>query len=329
MWRNCQNLAKPDATLSEFEPRMARITQIQNPTFRVDPRHPFHPRSKFFGSVVVVLVGTLEEFQDPIWRHGDGIDSGGVDYWLMPVLFLVGMLAGGIDAIAGGGGLLTVPALLWAGLPIPLALGTNKLQSSCGTALATWRYARAGLLRLPGIGLGAGATLVGACLGVAAVHRLNPVLLRQLVPFLLVFVAAVFWFKPQLGRQAQSARVGITGFAVVAGLALGFYDGFFGPGTGSFWMLLTVAFLGLDLRQATGWTKAMNLTSNLAALGMFLWLGQVQWRLGGAMALGQLVGAHFGSTMVLQRGQRFIRPVLLVVVLVLALKLGWDALSAR
>jgi len=248
-----------------------------------------------------------------------------VDYGIFPLLFLAGMVAGWVDAIAGGGGLLTVPTLLWAGLPVPLALGTNKLQSSCGTALATWRYARAGLLKLPAVRIGVVATLVGACFGVACVKLIDPAQLRRVLPFLLVAVALYFWLKPDLGSQSRPARLAPLVFAIIGGLGLGFYDGFFGPGTGSFWMVACVGLLGLDLRQATGWTKAMNLSSNLASLALFIGLGSVHWPSGLTMAAGQLIGARVGSGMVLTRGRSLIRPVFLSVVLVLAAKLAYDS----
>ncbi len=243
---------------------------------------------------------------------------------MFPLLFLTGLVAGGVDAIAGGGGLLTVPVLLAVGLPVPVALGTNKLQSSCGTALATGYYARAGLLRLPGVGWGVVATLVGAVIGASLVARLDPAWLRRVLPGLLMTIAAYTWLKPDLGRERRVARMSPTLFAVGFGLALGAYDGFFGPGTGSFWMMAGVLLLGLDLPHATGWTKAMNLTSNLASLAVFLAQGQVHWGIGLTMAAGQLVGARIGSGLVLKRGSRLIRPVFLTGVLSLATKLAWD-----
>ena len=246
----------------------------------------------------------------------------------LPVLFCLfaaAGLAGFVDAIAGGGGLITVPVLLWAGLSPQLALGTNKLQSSCGTALATWAYARAGLLKTPGIPLGLLLTLTGAISGATALSYVRPDFLRQLVPILLGAVALFSWLKPDLGNQPMAARIGTTFFAIGMGLLLGFYDGFFGPGTGAFWMIACVLLLGCSLPQATGYTKAMNLTSNLAALVIFLSLGQVSLTIGLTMAVGQLIGAQLGSRLVLKRGVNVIRPVFLTVVSLLTLKLAWDA----
>jgi uncharacterized membrane protein YfcA len=248
--------------------------------------------------------------------------------WKLPVLFVTGLVAGFVDAIAGGGGLLTVPALLGVGLPPQIALGTNKLQSSFGTALATWNYSRAGLLHwrplLPGIAITFTAGLAGA----AAVSRLDPSVLRPLIPVLLLGIAAYLAWKPDLGAQARPARLRPIPFLLVFGSTLGFYDGFFGPGTGSFWMMACVLMLGLDLRSATGHTKVMNLSSNLASLAWFISLRSVDYQAGLVMAGGQLIGAHFGSRLAIRRGAGLIRPLFLGVVVLLATKLLWDFFRA-
>ena len=277
------------------------------------------------GQISSSKFGVLRKPKPHRWRVANGDERSGVAWWVFPILFLTGLVAGGVDAIAGGGGLLTVPALLSVGLPVPVALGTNKLQSSCGTALATWLFARAGLLRLPGLVWGLGSTLIGALIGAALIAHLDPAWLRRVLPILLIVMATYTWLKPDLGSERRTARLSPPWFGILAGLILGGYDGFFGPGTGSFWMLASVVLLGLDLRQATGWTKAMNLTSNLASLAVFLAHGQVAWGIGLTMATGQLVGARIGSGLVLHRGSRLIRPVFLTVVLALAAKLAFDA----
>jgi uncharacterized membrane protein YfcA len=248
--------------------------------------------------------------------------------WVYPILFGVGAVAGFVDAIAGGGGLLTVPALLAAGLPPQLALGTNKLQSSCGTALASWNYVRAGILPwrnwLPGIAI----TFLSAVAGAATVHALDPAHLRRLIPFLLGAIAIHTALKPDLGVRIRPPLMSPMLFSVVFGVMLGFYDGFLGPGTGSFWMMACVLAMGLDLRGATGVTKAMNLTSNIASLAFFIAAAQVDYLIGGLMAAGQLIGAQMGSRMAIRHGARVIRPLFLVVVFALTARLAWDAVRS-
>ena len=243
--------------------------------------------------------------------------------WIYAVLFAAGLAAGFVDVIAGGGGLITVPVLLSLGLTPTLALGTNKLQSSCGTALAAWHYGRAGLLRwktlLPGLVI----TLIASALGALAVTRIDAGFLRQLIPWLLIGIALWLWLQPNAGLKTSKARMSMTAFAVVFGIILGFYDGFFGPGTGSFWTIACLLLLGLDLPAATGHTRAMNLASNLGALIVFLLAGQVRYDFAALMIVGQLIGARLGSGLVISRGTRLIRPVFLAVVLAIAARLLW------
>lgn len=247
--------------------------------------------------------------------------------WQHFVLFLIGGAAGFVDAIAGGGGLLTVPALLAAGLPPQLALGTNKLQSSCGTALATFNYARAGLIEwkewIPGIAVTVAASIAGALTAAKA----DPSHLRKLIPIVLVLLAAYTAFKPDLGTSKRPSRMERLPFSLILGLALGFYDGFLGPGTGSFWMMACVLIQGLDLTAATGVTKVMNLSSNVGSLALFLLAGKVDFRIGLLMAAGQLIGAYAGSRVAIRQGPRLIRPVFLTVVLALAAKLAWESFT--
>ena len=245
--------------------------------------------------------------------------------WEYPLLGVVGLIAGFVDSIAGGGGLITLPALLWAGLPPQLALGTNKLQSSFGTALAVTRYYQAGLMRVKGIGTGVAITFVASLAGSATVSHASPDVLRRVNPFLLIAIALYVGFKPALGSTQRTPKTAAAMFALVFGTVLGFYDGFFGPGTGSFWLTACVLLLGLDFRAATGYSKAMNLASNLASLLFFATKGQVNYGYGAVMVVGQLAGAELGSRVVIQKGSRLVRPMLLGVVAILASKLIWDA----
>ena len=247
-------------------------------------------------------------------------------HWLYPGLFVAGFFAGFVDAIAGGGGLIAVPVLLWTGLPPQVALGTNKLQSIFGTALAAWRYGRAGFLRWKTLVPGLAITLVASIVGAFAVSKIDAGFLRQLIPGLLICIAIWLWLQPNLGLKPGAPRVSATAFALCFGSIFGFYDGFFGPGTGSFWTIACMLLLGLDLSTATGHTKAMNLASNLGALLIFVPTSQIRYDFAAIMIIGQLIGARLGSGLVIARGSRFIRPIFLTVVVAIAARLLWQNL---
>ncbi|WP_035609585.1 TSUP family transporter [Haloferula sp. BvORR071] len=241
------------------------------------------------------------------------------------LLFAAGFGGGFIDAVAGGGGLITVPALLAAGLPVQVVLGTNKLQSSFGTSMAVWRYAKAGLMKTPGLKIAVVLAFLASAGGAYVVSVLKQDLLKQLIPWLLATVAVYTALNRKFGIQAGERKMSPVLFAVIFGIALGFYDGFFGPGTGSFWTLAIVALLGLDLKGATGYTKAANLASNVGALCIFLQKGSVHYGAAAVMIGGQLIGARLGSGMVIRKGAGFIRPVFLTVVFAMTVKLLWEA----
>jgi len=240
------------------------------------------------------------------------------------LLFLAGLSAGFVDAVAGGGGLITVPALLWAGLPVQWALGTNKMQSSCGTALAVSRYAKAGLVSWKEVRLAVLFTFVAAALGALAVGSLSKELLKMIVPWLMLAVAVYSLFSPRMGEKQRAARLSSNTYAALGGTTLGFYDGFFGPGTGSFWTISLLTLRGMELTRATAFTKVVNLASNLASLLIFWHAGTVHMGFGLVMIAGQLIGARLGAGMVLKHGAAFVRGVFLAVVFALTIKLLWD-----
>ncbi|MCK6499497.1 MAG: TSUP family transporter, partial [Nitrospira sp.] len=188
---------------------------------------------------------------------------------LLPCLFAAGFGAGFVDSIAGGGGLITVPVLLSTGLAPADALATNKLQATFGSGSAAWHYRKARLVGWRDAWPGVAATAVGATVGVLAVTALSPAFMRRVMPFLLAVAALIVWRRPSLGSESRPSRLPPVPFLVGAGLVLGFYDGFFGPGTGTFWTLALVLVLGFPLLQATAWTKWMNFTSNVVSLGAF------------------------------------------------------------
>jgi uncharacterized protein len=247
-----------------------------------------------------------------------------MDAGTLTLLFAAGLSAGFIDSIAGGGGLISVPALLWAGLPPQIALGTNKFQSSCGTVMAVRRYAQAGLVNWTDMRVAIAITFAAAVLGTLSVTLVSNEVLKKIVPWMLLAVATYTLLSPRLGHHARAARVGPAPFALFAGSALGFYDGFFGPGAGSFWTIACITLLGLELTRATAYTKVVNLASNLASLLVFALAARVRYDIGAVMIAGQLIGARLGSGLVVRHGAPFIRVVFLIVVFALVVKLLWD-----
>ncbi|MCA9783469.1 MAG: TSUP family transporter [Calditrichaeota bacterium] len=243
---------------------------------------------------------------------------------LLLLLFGTGLLAGFTDSIAGGGGLLTVPVLLAAGLPPQVALATNKLQSSFGSVTASTVYLRKGVVSFKGLRPAILLVILGASAGTLLVQRLDGSLLRSMIPWLLLAVFLFFLFRPRLGLVESRSRLSLYPLLLVFAPLLGFYDGFLGPGTGSFWTFALVLLGGLELRRATGLTKVLNMTSNLVALFWFLLGGQVWFAGGLVMGAGQLLGARLGAGLVVRRGAGFVRPVFLVVVFLTLIKL-WSS----
>ncbi|HUI06260.1 MAG TPA: TSUP family transporter [Verrucomicrobiae bacterium] len=244
--------------------------------------------------------------------------------WTLPLLFVVGAAAGWMDSIAGGGGLITLPVLLNLGLPPADAIGTNKLQAVFGSGSAAWHYGRAGLINLREATVGVLFTAVGAIAGALVVQHLHPDFLRTIIPFLLIAIALYFLVRPQLGDADAQPRLSSGLFHLVFGLTIGFYDGFFGPGTGSFWAMAYVLVLGFNLTKATAHTKAMNFTSNAASLAVFAFGGQAHLLAGLTMGAGQLIGARVGAKMVIRRGARFIRPIFIAVAITISARLLWQ-----
>jgi uncharacterized membrane protein YfcA len=242
-------------------------------------------------------------------------------------LAVAGFVAGFVDSIAGGGGIVSLPALLAAGLPPHLALGTNKLQACLGTTMAATRYARRGWLVARELPLGIACTAAGSLTGAALVTHLSSMWLARAIPWLLVAIFVYVLRAPRIGDSSHAAKTPAGVFGALAGLALGFYDGFFGPGTGSFWMIAFVALRGFSFPQATAQTKAMNLTSNLVALAWFGAHGAVVWPLGLCVGAANVAGAAVGSSLAVERGAPLIRAFFLVAVAATLLHLARRSLG--
>lgn len=240
---------------------------------------------------------------------------------ILLLLLAAGALAGWIDAIAGGGGLLTLPVLLGVGLPPLQALATNKLQGSFGTFSAALHFLRAGEIDLRRAWPEAAASFVGSAFGAWLVQGMETVWLQRLIPLLLLGFALYFLFSPRVGDLDSRRRLGHFPFALLVGAGVGCYDGFFGPGTGTLFAAAYVALAGYNLRRATAHTKLLNFASNLAALLVFVMGGEAVWLAGLIMGLGQLIGGRLGAVTALRHGAALIRPLLVLVTLAVSVKL--------
>ncbi|WP_386686745.1 MULTISPECIES: TSUP family transporter [unclassified Lonepinella] len=243
---------------------------------------------------------------------------------IISILFAVALVAGFIDAIAGGGGLITIPALLMAGIPPVLALGTNKLQACGGSFSASLYFIRKKAVSLKQIWLLILMTFIGAVIGTVLIQQVDSSFIKKAIPFLVLAIGLYFLFTPKLGEEDRHQRLSFAGFAFTAGLFIGFYDGFFGPGTGSLLGLAFVTLLGFNLPKATAHAKVLNCTSNIASLLFFLIGGQILWLVGLVMMCGQFIGANLGARMVLTKGKKLIRPMVVAMSFIMTAKMVYD-----
>lgn len=251
---------------------------------------------------------------------------------ILPILVIVCplvFLGGIIDAVAGGGGLVTLPAYLLAGLPPHLASGTNKCGNFFGTLLAAGRFLKRGDVHIPSALAGVLGALVGAGLGT----RLNLLVPDQYLYYLMLAVvpimAAFLLFKRDFGTEDHSGELGRTKLLVLSltlALVIGLYDGFFGPGAGTFFTLAYTGLCKFDLLTASGNTKIVNSTSGIASIVTFALSGQVLWAVGIPAALFGIAGGYVGSGLALKNGAKVIRPMFFVVLTLLIIRLGWEIL---
>jgi len=236
-------------------------------------------------------------------------------------LSAIAILAGFIDAIAGGGGLITVPALLWVGVPPLNTLATNKLQGCFGSGIASYRFWRKGHINLRELFWPIALTFIGAALGTSTVQHIHNDWLNQAIPFLLVGVAMYFALSPSVKDLDSHQRISIGAFGLTGGFIIGYYDGFFGPGTGSFFFAAIVFLLGWGAKRAAGATKLLNFTSNIASLIFFAAGGQVLWALGLSMSTGQIIGSWLGSHLAITHGAKLIKPLVVIISIIISIKL--------
>lgn len=232
--------------------------------------------------------------------------------------------AGFVDSIAGGGGLITVPALLLAGLPPVTALATNKVQGLFGAGMAAITYAREGHVKLQRQLGPAALSYIGGVAGALLAGHLPTDVIRLGLPVLLVGVALFFALKPGLDDVDRLERMRPLVFSATVVPLIGFYDGLLGPGTGAFFMLGFVTLAGYGVLKATAHTKLLNFASNVGGLTGFVLVAQPVWVLGLAMGAAQIAGAYAGSTMASRIGARLIKPMLVIASTAMALKLIAD-----
>ncbi len=237
-----------------------------------------------------------------------------------PMLFLAGL----VDAIGGGGGLISLPAYLLAGVPIHQTIATNKLSSTCGTALATVRFIKEGLVNwkiaAPTIVFAMAGSSLGANLSLAMEESVMEKILFVVLPVVAFIVLNPKIFHDnEAGDVVLDKKLWVT--ALASAFAVGMYDGFYGPGTGTFLIIAFTVFAGLDIRTANAQTKVINLTTNITSLVIFLMSGQVVVLLGLAAAVCNMAGNYVGAGLAMTRGSRITRPVIVLVLGLLFLKI--------
>ena len=240
---------------------------------------------------------------------------------ILALLAIVAMAAGFIDAVAGGGGLLTIPALLFAGVNPVQAIATNKLQACFGSFTATRFFVKEGLVSPHKQKWAIIATGIGAIVGAIAIQQFDTDLLIQVMPFGLMLIAVYLLVAKNFGQSSGQAKLSEPAFNSTVASGVGIYDGFFGPGTGTFFSLGYSKLRGMDLVRATAHAKLLNFTTNIVSLVVFIISGQILWQIGLAMAAGQALGARLGAAAAMKQGVDFIRYMTVVVCIAMSISL--------
>lgn len=243
-------------------------------------------------------------------------------------LALIGLLAGFIDAVVGGGGMLTVPALLSVGLPPHLTLGTNKLSASFASGTASYTYFRKKLFDPAFWKHCFYSTVIGALAGTIIVNFISTQFLQKFLPLVIISAAIYTLFNQikdidneQLPENTLTLRIKQR----VQGFILGFYDGISGPGTGAFWVISNLRLYRINILLSSGIAKSMNFTSNIVSLLVFIYFGQVNWLIGLTLGACLMLGAFIGAHSAIHFGAKFIRPLFIIIVVAMAINLGYNA----
>lgn len=248
---------------------------------------------------------------------------------LFLLCFLV-FAAGFVDASAGGGGLISIPAYLFTGMPAHMALGCNKFSACCGCVFSVLKFWRGGAVRIRTALIAAAGSFAGSACGAMTALMLSEHTIKAMLLIILPCAAALILFKRNMGDEDRSHLLSpykAAALALAIGLLVGFYDGIFGPGTGTFAIMAFSAVMGFDLKTASGNAKLLNLASNAAALVTFAMSGNILYSAAIPAAVCGIAGNFAGAHMALTRGSKFIRPMMLLVLALLMLKLLWDLLA--
>lgn len=252
-----------------------------------------------------------------------------MDIFTSPEVFIilaaVSFVAGFIDSIVGGGGLITIPALLTAGVPPHLVLGTNKLSATFGSATASFAYIRKRLFKPVLWWPAMVATAIGAVIGACIAQKLSTDFLEKFLPVIVFACGIYFLFSKTPDKKMSDDVVIKKGRQWAQGITFGAYDGIAGPGTGAFWMVTTLLMYPVDLLRASGVARTMNFVSNGVALAVFIANGHVAWVLGLCMGCSLMVGAYIGANTAIKGGSKLIRPIFICVVMAITIRLVWKA----
>lgn len=237
------------------------------------------------------------------------------------LLIFVAAISGLIDTLAGGGGLITVSALMIMGLPPVLALGTGKFQSCFGMLNATIHFIRNKKINFKMILPGLFFVALSSVLGTYMIQIMNNATAEKIIPWLLMLIVAYTYFSPYFIAEKSNQKISNALFFIVFGFFLGFYNGFLGPGTGALWVFVFMFFMGFNLVSASIYTKPLNMMGSFVSLIIFLIAHEVIYTVGIIMVAGQLIGSQIGAHLILEKGMRFLRPVYLFVITAMTLLL--------
>lgn len=248
---------------------------------------------------------------------------------MLTILFLClgGFLAAFVDSIAGGGGLISMPVLLMSGLPAHLALGTNKFAGAFGCFSSAYKYSKSGKTNIELLKKLIPFTILGCLLGVKCVLSISENILNILVFLMILIVALYTYLKKDLGKEDKFENLSKENIkkGIIMAFALGFYDGFFGPGTGTFLTFAFIKIYGFDFLHASANTKILNFTSNFTALILFMFSGQILYKVAIFYAISMVLGGYIGAKVAINKGSQLIKPIFLFMALAVAIKLLYQA----